>query len=68
MLVAQICLQMRHCIIYIVKYFKKGDGIMEEKEDYSIYLDDRGLDDGTFLKNVVKEALDYKEKREDDEN
>ena len=41
---------------------------MEEKEDYSIYLDDRGLDDGTFLKNVDKEALDYKEKREDDEN
>lgn len=38
---------------------------MGEKEDYSIYLDDRGLEDGTFLKNVVKEALEYKEKREE---
>lgn len=41
---------------------------MEEKEDYSIYLDDRGLDDGSYYKKIVKEALEYKEKEKREDN
>lgn len=36
---------------------------MDEKNEHSIYLDDRGLEDGTFLKNIVKESLEVKDKK-----
>lgn len=40
---------------------------MDEKEDCSIFLDDTGLDDGTFLENVAKEALEH-DKNNNSEN
>lgn len=43
---------------------------MDEKNEHSIYLDDRGLEDGTFLKSVVKEAIEHEKlkKTEKDNN
>lgn len=40
---------------------------MEEKKEFNIHLDDKGLDDGTFLKSVVLEAIEYEKSKQNKE-